>query len=441
MSFAISLFSSTLSIKLSKRWKKNVRVTKNYVLIQGSEKQIVAGLKITSIDPLLLKKDLCHAIKEYSRAFASCCPDVVLEVRVRRKYVSKEKVMAKLSREITALKVILQEDPSNKHIERKLRRLEHLFSALQKGSLPSEVEFNVLFISEEFTKLERSMEIMKDKLESILNADVSRLSGREILSIMMFKGMKRELTTSDLMAFSFLVPRAPKLGPILLGKDVLTGELVMLDENDLLHHIGVFGSTGSGKSTTLATIAKRVSALMDVDVIVFDPKGDLIELLKDDEVTTFGPIVASSIDERKREVEEEFERNVLRRILNSKVSNRLNTLLIIDEAWLLSSNALELAIREGRSRGVGVVVATQSVNDLKPQLLTNLRTLLLMRHNVEDVSDKLRHLLGEYADDLPYLRTGEAVFIKDIDVRKVIIEPELDIYKHDLEVQGVEAGN
>src|SRR5438132_1263838 len=60
-----------------------------------------------------------------------------------------------------------------------------------------------------------------------------------------------------------------------LGKDVNTGELVTLEQEELLHGLYVIGETGTGKTTLLVNLA-----LQDIQngsgVCFFDPDGDAI---------------------------------------------------------------------------------------------------------------------------------------------------------------------
>ncbi len=439
LSFALSMLSSTISIKLSRKSRRNIIVKRDYVIIGGKDKLYVYGIRLESVDPLILKKEGLKLLREYTTLLASCCPEASLEVRLKRKYVPKEKVLKKLEREITALRVMLEEDRSNKYLERKLKRLERLYSAFQSGRLPSEIELDYLVIAKERHEALAAVEKLHDRLATILGASFSRLSGRQILSIMLFKDTKRLLTSSEVASLTFSIPRKVNLSGIVLGTDVETEEIVLVSEEDVLHHIGVFGATGSGKSTTLATLAKRASSLLGVNVIVFDPKGDLIEMVKDDDVRTYGPIVAPDVKSRREEAIKSFEEDILNKILQSEKTDMLKTIVIIDEAWLISQDLLEVLLREGRSRGVGVVLATQSINDLKPQLLTNIRTMVLMRHSAEDLSDKLKAVLGDYAEELPYLRTGEAILMRGLEVRKIRVDVELDVDINYLKVQGVKA--
>ncbi|MBD3249465.1 DUF87 domain-containing protein [Candidatus Woesearchaeota archaeon] len=57
-----------------------------------------------------------------------------------------------------------------------------------------------------------------------------------------------------------------------------------LDDADLLKHIGIIGSTGSGKSITIGRIVKQVCLKTDIPVIIFDWKQTHRTLLSDIEI-------------------------------------------------------------------------------------------------------------------------------------------------------------
>ncbi len=437
LSFILSTFSSLITLKLTKKGKRNIIVKKDYLLISGGKRLYVYGIRLEEVDPLILRKGGLHILREYTTLLVSCCPNVSLEVRLKRKYVPKDKILKKLEREITALRVILEEDKSNKYLERKLKRLERMYDALQSGWLPSEIELDYLVISKDREEASKAIENLQDRLAAIFDTSFSRLSGRQILSTMLFKDTRKILTSSEILSLTFSVPRRAELNGIVLGFDSDTKEVIMINEEDMVHHIGIFGATGSGKSTSLATIIKRVTSLMELNVIVFDPKGDLISMVDDEEVQAYGPITGSSVKSRQEEVVNEFEKHVLTKLLRSERSDRLKTLIVIDEAWILPQELLEILLREGRSRGIGVIIATQSINDIRPQLLTNIKTMILMRHSPEDISDKLVSALGDYANELPYLKTGEAIVVKGFEIHKVIIDAELDVNEGNLKIQEI----
>ncbi len=76
------------------------------------------------------------------------------------------------------------------------------------------------------------------------------------------------------------MPEPPESGDIYLGEliDSATPRRVYLSLDDVRGHVGVFGSTGSGKSTTLAVLASRLSRA-GMSVVIMDWTGEYEELL------------------------------------------------------------------------------------------------------------------------------------------------------------------
>lgn len=75
-------------------------------------------------------------------------------------------------------------------------------------------------------------------------------------------------------------PEPPSVGDLYLGEllDSTTPRRLYLSLDDIRGHVGVFGSTGSGKSTTLATLASRIAA-SGMSVIIMDWTGEYQDLL------------------------------------------------------------------------------------------------------------------------------------------------------------------
>ncbi len=63
--------------------------------------------------------------------------------------------------------------------------------------------------------------------------------------------------------------------------DTRTNHPISLSEEDLWRHIGVFGATGSGKTTTVAILSKLFFLKKSIPVVIFDWHGEYKDLLKD----------------------------------------------------------------------------------------------------------------------------------------------------------------
>ncbi|MEM1873853.1 MAG: DUF87 domain-containing protein, partial [Acidilobaceae archaeon] len=233
-----------------------------------------------------------------------------------------------------------------------------------------------------------------------------------------------------------------------IGRSVEEHSTIALSwPRDFEAHIGVFGSTGKGKTVLLAGIAAQLGArsesrLDPYMVLVLDPKGDLARLLSrvatrvvDIDRDACIPMprtdgLALKLLDSSRETSwsEKTEVRVCRGSLlerglivydfsrlessdrNVAVALALSSLLVeaeeeglpgrvvvvVDEAWRISANLafhLTLATREGRSKKLHLIYATQSPIDVPPIVLDNTKTMMVFggftRNYVE-----LAHKLG-----------------------------------------------
>jgi len=79
-----------------------------------------------------------------------------------------------------------------------------------------------------------------------------------------------------------------KFGDIYLGRCLRTRSRVFLRSIDLFRHIGIFGTTGSGKTTTTAVIIKQL--INRFNILVLDWHGEYADLLSTDNVLTVGGV-------------------------------------------------------------------------------------------------------------------------------------------------------
>ena len=195
-------------------------------------------------------------------------------------------------------------------------------------------------------------------------------------------------------------------GSITIGVDFETGEVLTLRwPEDLEKHILVIGPTGMGKTVLLSGIAVQLSVIAEssgsLSVIVIDPKGDLSRLL---EGVASRRIVVSNIENLPSpgysipqltsltvydlSLLREADRNeASKRLLDSLLDYVLSRVaaekivIIVDEAWRLSSagETVGKAVREGRSRGLYIVLASQDPSDFKGEIPSNAGTIIAFR--------------------------------------------------------------
>jgi DNA helicase HerA-like ATPase len=117
--------------------------------------------------------------------------------------------------------------------------------------------------------------------------------------------------------------------------------------------------------------------------------------------------------------------------------------LVVDEAWRVSigsANHMIMALREGRSKGLYVIYATQSPSDLPQAILDNTRVVVAFGGFTKNYAELARRLGLEEVDKLLRLPVGEAYV-------RVGDRPPLRIYAYNYKamlgdsiVSGVEAG-
>lgn len=100
-------------------------------------------------------------------------------------------------------------------------------------------------------------------------------------------------------------------------------------------------------------------------------------------------------------------------------------LLIVDEAWRISRlNGLEELVKEGRSKHLGVVLATQNPRDIPREIMENTHLLIMFGSRNEDYLRDAERFLGlprEIVKKLAYLGVGEALLLNALDPHPVIL--------------------
>ncbi len=177
------------------------------------------------------------------------------------------------------------------------------------------------------------------------------------------------------------------------------------------------------------------------------PLGSPEQVIIDRELSFFTPIVEFlTSNPRYSELINYFSRNVLfdlggssnvyrntyggllihmyKHYATTKMNDKLK-LLIIDEAWRVSRlNGLLELVKEGRSRGVGVVLAVQNPSDLPREILENTHIIIMFGSQNEDYQKQAMKILGvkkSTASKLKYLGVGEAIMINTLDPHPVLI--------------------
>jgi len=418
LELALALTASFAVCALKTNKKRKVKVLKDFLIItEGKKVEYVAALELTRVDPLAFTEP--RRLREYSKALAKCCKGLRLEIKAIRGPDDAKSLLRKIENEIATLRIILQADPSNVRVEEKLRYLEKLLNIIAKYP-PTTVKVYYVVSGHSKSKVEKEIGVLEGLLDGILGADVRRLKGTEMLQVLRYGvAGKMNLSASTSLLSSPPQPRVLKEAMIYVGMRE-DNEPALLSLDDLRHHVLVFGSTGSGKTTFLCSLIKRARALGLEDVIIFDPKGDLIRMCNDVVTKKYGPFTETEVGKR-RQVAATFATEVLGKILKSDLKDGVETLVVIDEAWLLDHEVLESMMREGRSRGVGVIAASHSPSDLGNAVFHNAHTKFFLKL---DKVDNVLERIG-IAEEVSSLDIGEAIMLtRDGEAVKVELEPE-----------------
>ncbi|MCS7106955.1 MAG: type IV secretory system conjugative DNA transfer family protein [Acidilobaceae archaeon] len=248
---------------------------------------------------------------------------------------------------------------------------------------------------------------------------------------------------------------------VVVGKRVDGEDVVVLDwPRDFEAHMGVFGPTGRGKTVLLAGLSLQLGILSEsrLDpymVMIVDPKGDLKSLLSKAgarvvRVEECVPVprldgIAEELLRSSREtgwgrssiracegsaVERGFviydltdlpneDRNVAASMLLSSLvveaSERQlpgRVVVVLDEAWRIAQGSAQhftMVLREGRSKGVHVIYATQSPSDVPQAVLDNTRVMVAFGGFTRNYVELARRLGLESSDQLLRMPVGEAL--------------------------------
>ncbi len=115
---------------------------------------------------------------------------------------------------------------------------------------------------------------------------------------------------------------------------------------------------------------------------------------------------------------------IYKKIVLSDKKN-IQRIVIIDEAWRISRLKLLLElIKEGRSRNLGVVLATQNPSDLPREIIENVHLIVIFGSPNEDYRESIRKILGvprDIVSKLSYLNVGEAILLNALDPHPIFV--------------------
>ena len=351
---------------------------------------------------------------------------------------------------------------ATKHVkyQERLRFLQNLYREVVRMHTPYTGAFSfIVWVPEDDGDDLRVAEAFKSLIEAETGTAFRRIEGgiEDLLSI--HGGSESIIRGSEAVPIP-VDQEWDRRGVVVGETDDDQRSLVIMDwPRDFEAHLGVYGPTGRGKTVFLAGISAQLGILSDTRldpymVLVIDPKGDLASLVKGIASRVYEPGegsciplprldgIAEELIESSRETSDGrsmvepcqgslIERGLILYDL-SKLSNEdRNTVasliisslaleasenglpgriaLILDEAWRVGrgqAKHLHMAVREGRSKGLHFIYATQSPEDMPKPVTDNTRSMIVFggytrgyiesarRLGLDDVTDILRLPVG-----------------------------------------------
>ncbi len=113
------------------------------------------------------------------------------------------------------------------------------------------------------------------------------------------------------------------------------------------------------------------------------------------------------------------------KFVSTKKDNQFRV-LVIDEAWRISKlKVIEALAKEGRSRRIGLIMATQNPSDIPREVIENTHTLIMFGSPNEDYIRDAKRFLGlpnSVLNKLYYLGIGEALMFNALDPHPIILK-------------------
>ena len=213
-------------------------------------------------------------------------------------------------------------------------------------------------------------------------------------------------------------------------------------------HVFVVGMTGSGKSYLIRSLALRLRDILESKVVLIDFTGEYSEslsLLMTEE--------NSSRSVKELESKDVFYANLNGRDETTKISeankiledtvgyirnrkdSKRKVFVILDEAWKLikSGGPLEILLREGRKYGVGIIFASQLIEDIELAKVANVATIFAFRIQNKQSVEKLKRnysLEERFAERIRGLQVGSCLLIQLFKAEKreaVIIKRVIEV--------------
>ncbi len=222
---------------------------------------------------------------------------------------------------------------------------------------------------------------------------------------------------------------------ILIGSSYKMNVPIFLNFDSLFNpHIFIVGMTGSGKTYLMKSLLIKLHMVLDTAVIIIDLTGEYLEIadsigaehanmaeLQKHESMDLSETIYFGLNEMKEEEKVSNSSKILRMIASSMRKNverrQKQVSVLLDESWKLlgKNDDLEIIVREGRKYGVGLLLASQLLEDMKSEIVSNSASIFIFRVQVKKSAENIaaNYSLGqEYIDMIQELNQGSCLFIK-----------------------------
>jgi DNA helicase HerA-like ATPase len=208
-------------------------------------------------------------------------------------------------------------------------------------------------------------------------------------------------------------------GGVFVGRSLEYSMPFFLNFRSLLNpHTFILGMSGSGKTYLMKSLMLKIYSLLGCKIVVIDLNGEYAELSntnredsslkldrlfgiedqegnKEDYAIIYYDLKNLEEKEKSRRVSDllnKIDRNM--RFWNADGDFRV--FIFLDEAWkfLKEINSLESIVREGRKYGVGIVMASQMLEDIDIPMLYNSAVLFVFRIQNKNSLNKLSKSYG-----------------------------------------------
>lgn len=199
-------------------------------------------------------------------------------------------------------------------------------------------------------------------------------------------------------------------------------------------HIFILGMSGGGKTFLMKNLLLRSNSTINADIVIIDFTGEykeIAEMLHSEEDGSQGLRGLFSKTENKTayiglsKYPEEEKIRISSRLLEElvrimrarKFDSQKIMFIVLDEAWKLlkSDKKLETIIREGRKYRVGLILASQLIEDAELPILANTATLFVFRMQNKKSLEKLSKNYGlsdDMLSSIQNLETGSCLVIR-----------------------------